>query len=67
MRKFWSTFFLAVLLIVSVFFVTSLVMANIHNQSMVDEWKSWLPEESQEEVIETEESEIETDIDLDLN
>ena len=34
---------------------------------MVDEWKSWLPEESQEEVIETEESEIETDIDLDLN
>ena len=65
MRKFWSTFFLAVILIVSVFFVTSLVMANIHNQSMVDEWKSWLPEESQEEVVESDDnSEIETEIEI---
>lgn len=50
MRKFWGPFFIAVIILVATFFITSVSMASYHDHTIVDEWRSWLP--AQEEVVE---------------
>ena len=69
MKKFWSYFVLSVIVIVAVFLIVSLTMASIHDRdNLIDEWKSWLPEDKQEEVVDTEEnSDIETDIEVEID
>ena len=44
---------------------TSLVMASNNNRSVLDEWKSWNPNNQIEETIESEDTEIKEDIIVD--
>ena len=67
MKKFWSYFILSIVLAVGLFLIASLTSASIRgHDNLVDEWKSWLPEEKQEEIVDIEDnSDIETDIEVD--
>lgn len=68
MKKFWSYFLLSLILVAGGFLIVSLTMASIHDHdNVVDEWKSWLPEDKQEEVVETDDNiDIETEIVVDM-
>lgn len=66
MSKFWFALLVAIVVIVGGFFVTSLSMASIHEQSLVDEWKSWIP--AQEETVDNaEDTNLETEETLTIN
>lgn len=41
MKKFWLIFSIVLVVLVAGFFITSLVLANIHDVSMIEEWQSW--------------------------
>lgn len=62
MKRFWSSFFIALVVIIAGFFITSVSMASFHNQTIVDEWRSWLP--AQEKVVDEEisDDEISTEV-----
>lgn len=64
MKKFWSYFFLSVLILASGFMLTSLTMASVHKTSLVDEWKSWFP--AVEESVETEDNNQSEDVEVDV-
>lgn len=68
MKKFWSYFLLSLILVAGGFLIVSLTMASINDHdNVVDEWKSWLPEDKQEEVVETDDNiDIETEIVVDM-
>lgn len=68
MKKFLSYFFVSLLVIVCVFLLVSLTMSSVHGyDNVIDEWKSWLPEEEQEELVDTSDDvDIETEIVVDV-
>ena len=42
MKKFWTIFFAIILTIVVATLLVSLIVANIHHLSFVEQWKEWL-------------------------
>lgn len=54
MKKWVGYLFLAILIVVALFFVVSLIMASFHNQGIVAEWQSWFDGiKSSKETVET--------------
>lgn len=43
MKKGFIWFLAFLIIAVIIFFVVSLVMANIHDVSMIEEWQKWFP------------------------
>lgn len=41
MKKFWLITLLVVILLVFAFFITSFVLAQVHDVNMIEEWQSW--------------------------
>ena len=62
MNKGFKGFLIGLLVLVAGFFITSLSMASVDGHSIVDEWKSWFPQEQIEETIETEEDTTEDEV-----
>lgn len=74
MKRFWSSFFIALIVLVAGFFITSVSMASYNNHSLTDEWHSWLPaqEKVEDEVpdddvsIELPAEEVSTEVEDDI-
>lgn len=52
----WTTIIVSVVVLITVFFVTTAIMANVHNLSIIGQLQAWFtPEKTQaaEEVVET--------------
>lgn len=42
MKNFWLVLIMILILVVISFFVLSLVLANIHDVNMLEEWQRWI-------------------------
>lgn len=53
MQRFWGYFFISVLLIAVTFVLVSLVMASVHDVTLLAEWQSWFSVDTITEVEDT--------------